>query len=182
MNDTLNRILACWTDDEAFQGEVGNLDLPFNIELFCVGNDALIESLQAQVARQEKLRKLRITFIKKLQDTIAEQAARIAELEEFQKYPRLKDAETIDRLRARIAELTRHIDQNSLRHPWYGPCDSIADGACSECNKFPARIATLTEEIYECENNPDFHGHDSAYEPEPRTAPDLEAMDYDPKN
>ena len=35
---------------------------------------------------------------------------------------------------AESAELRKEIERlNALIHPWYGPCDGIANGQCSEC-------------------------------------------------
>lgn len=31
--------------------------------------------------------------------------------------------------------MKQHIEANSKRHPWYGPCDGLAEGgSCAECN------------------------------------------------
>ena len=46
MSETLKTILNHWTDEEQFQGETGHLDLPFDIEAFCIEMDNRIRELE----------------------------------------------------------------------------------------------------------------------------------------
>lgn len=46
-SETLKMILEAWTDDEAFRGEFGHLDLPFNIEDFCACMDERLAALES---------------------------------------------------------------------------------------------------------------------------------------
>ena len=37
--------------------------------------------------------------------------------------------------RQHYESLIKHVEANSLRHPWYGPCDGLgSNGSCSECD------------------------------------------------
>jgi len=42
--------------------------------------------------------------------------------------------DTIIELKSEIERLRSVISKSSLQwHPWYGPCDGLADGDCAEC-------------------------------------------------
>ena len=46
--------------------------------------------------------------------------------------------------------LIAHIEANSSRHPWYGPCDAMGDnGSCYECDKIIARVRDLERQLAE---------------------------------
>lgn len=38
------------------------------------------------------------------------------------------------------------FEQAAKRHPWYGPCDGIAEGGCAECDKIYESLLTLAAE------------------------------------
>lgn len=45
------------------------------------------------------------------------------------------------------ASMLSHINANSERHPWYGPCDAMGNGgSCFECNRIIALIPSLERE------------------------------------
>jgi len=45
-----------------------------------------------------------------------------------------------------------HINANSERHPWYGPCDAIGkDGSCCECDRMIGLLPTLERRANEAE-------------------------------
>lgn len=49
--------------------------------------------------------------------------------------------------RDHYADLLRHVDANSNRHPWYGPCDGLGrGGSCSECDRLCGTLFVIDAE------------------------------------
>jgi hypothetical protein len=88
---TLGEIFAYWTGDlKTVEGE-GYLQLPFNIEKFCVANDEKIKDLKQQVKEYQGFREAQTSKVRELEKEREEMKEALIDFEYCWKNPKDSD-------------------------------------------------------------------------------------------